>query len=203
MAEQTVQDVRSLVLGGGVKAKRQALYIERFGGWFNLQELYGHERGRVLQEAVSQKTKAVNVEVMYAGLVVQSLRYPHPDAAPPYPEAPVAPDATAPTEEQEAYEKALAQYQEDVAKWAVYPGLHDEARGIDNPPHPQAGEKVFNAADRDAFSQNTPGQIIEEIAKPSFVLSGFNPEDIDEKKANLKPTVISSSATILPIDSTS
>src|SRR5579872_848783 len=97
-------DVRSLVLSGGVKAKRQPLYVERLGGWFNIQELYEDEKSSVLQAALEQKTGKVNIGVMYAGLVVHSLRYPHPDAAPQEPVKPVAPLPPTTKEEEATYE---------------------------------------------------------------------------------------------------
>src|SRR5579872_1066233 len=93
-------DIRSLVLSGGVKAKRQPLYIERLGGWLNIQELYGDEKSSIIQAALEQKTGKVNLGVMYAGLVVSSLRYPHPDAAPQEPVAPAKPDEATATEEE-------------------------------------------------------------------------------------------------------
>lgn len=180
-------DIRSLVLSGGVKAKRQPLYIERLGGWLNIQELYGDEKSSIIQAALEQKTGKVNLGVMYAGLVVSSLRYPHPDAAPQEPVAPPEPEN--PTEEEkEAYDKALVKYQQALADFQhPYP--------LD---HPHAGEKVFKPADRDAMNQVLPGQVIEQIAEPAFVLSGFKKDEIDQKKVSLRPTVIDSMITSLP-----
>lgn len=186
-------DVRQLVLSGGVKAKRQPLYVERLGGWFNIQELYGDERARVLQDAVEQKTGRVNLGVLYAGILVQTLRYPASDVAP---SAPVAPDplqGTSTETEQEAYDKALAKYQADsIAFQEPYPT-----------DHPHAGEKVFDPKDRDAMNASLPGEVISLIVEPSFVLSGFKKDDVAEKKDFFaqKPAGASSTTTSSPSDS--
>jgi hypothetical protein len=201
-AQPIYPDVRSLVLGGNVKAKRQAIYVERLGGWLNIQELYGDERAAVLQASIDQKTGRANIGVLYAGLDVYSLRYPHPDFAPAKPVPPVEPGPEATTDELKAYQEALAQYDLDVKWYPLYPGLVDTELGINNPPHPHAGERIFNPKDRDAFNTTCPGQIIEEIAKPAFLLSGFRKEDIDEKKASLSRTVVDGTITPSPSDST-
>jgi hypothetical protein len=46
-----------------------------------------------------------------------------------------------------------------------------------------------------------PGQVIDEIAEPAFKLSGFKKDDVDEKKVDLKRTVVDSTITSLPSDS--
>ncbi len=185
------QDIRALVLSGGVKPKSQAVYVERLGGWFNIRELYGDERAAVLQAAVTQKTGAVNLGVLYAGLVVQSLRYPHPDAPP---QTPVAPDplqGSPSPEEQEKYDAAEAKYLQAVADFQ-HPYPTD---------HPHAGELVFNPTDRDAMNQQLPGQVIEQIAQPAFSLSGLKKEDVEEKKASLNRTIVDGTITTLPTSS--
>jgi hypothetical protein len=190
-AQQDFSDIRALVLGGSVQPKQQALYVERLGGWLNIRELYGDERARVLQDAVVQKTGAVNLGILYAGLVVQSLRYPHPDAAPSEPVAPDPLPENASPDEEKAYEEAMSAYRQALADYQhPYPMAH-----------PHAGEKVFKAADRDAMHAALPGQIEEQIAQPAFALSGFKKEDVAEKKASLNATVIDGTATTLPLSS--
>lgn len=184
------QDIRSLVLGGGVPARKQAIYVERLGGWLNVHELYGDERARVLQDAMVQKTGTINLGALYAGLVVQALHYPHPAAAPQAPVAPVKPDGTLAPEVEAAYAKAIADYQQALADYQ-HPYPTD---------HPHAGEKVFQPADRDQLNQMLPGDIIEQIAQPAFALSGLKKEDVESKKDFFSPTTaaIASTTTTSP-----
>lgn len=185
------QDVRSLVLSGGVKPKQQAIYVERLGGWFNIRELYGDERARVLQDAVTQKTGAVNLGILYAGLLVHSLRYPSPDVSPVEPTPPEPLQGNSSPEDQEKYDQAEVKYLQAVEDYK-HPYPTD---------HPHAGEKVFQPTDRDAMNQALPGQVIEQIAQPAFSLSGLKKEDVEEKKASLNRTIIDGTITPLPTDS--
>lgn len=193
------QDVRSLVLSGGIKAKRQAVYVEELGGWLNIQQLYANEKAALLQAATNIKTKTVDLNTLYAGLTVASLRYPHPECPPVEPQEPIAPSEfdpagnprPIPPDEEEKYQASQQKYVKDVADFAhPYP--------LD---HPHAGEKVFNPVERDMVSQMLPSSVLDAIAEPAFVLSGFKKDDVNEKKANLKPTVIDSTTTILPSSS--
>lgn len=185
------QDVRSLVLSGGVKPKQQAIYIERLGGWFNIRELYGDERARVLQDAVTQKTGAVNLGILYAGLLVHSLRYPSPDVPPQEPTPPEPLKTGASPEDEEKYEAAYVKYLQAVEDYK-HPYTTD---------HPHAGEKVFQPTDRDAMNSALPGQVIEQIAQPAFSLSGLKKEDVEEKKASLNRTIVDGTITPLPTSS--
>ena len=183
--EEQYQDIRSLVLSGGVKPKAQAVYVDRLGGWLNIRELYGDERARVLQDAVAQKTGAVNLGVLYAGLVVQSLRYPHPDVPPVAPTPPDPLQGNPSPEDQGKYDQAEVKYLQAVEDYK-HPYPTD---------HPRAGEKVFQPTDRDAMNQALPGQVIEQIAQPAFSLSGLKKEDVEEKKASLNRTTVDGTIT--------
>ncbi len=202
LSQPQYQDVRSLVLGGGVRPKKQAVYVEELGGWFNIQQLYANEKSALLQAATNMKTKTADLNVLYAGLTVMSLRYPHPEAAPTEPVEPNAPTGFDPAgnprpispDEEEAYQEARQKYLRDLADFQhPYP--------LD---HPKAGEKVFNPLDRDAMSQNMPAPIQDLIAEPAFVLSGFKKNDVEEKKDffEAKAGVVDSTITGLPASST-
>ena len=176
-------DVRDMVLSGQVHAKKQAVYLDRLGGWFTLQELMGDEKGDVLNNSIDQKTGRVNIKLMYAELFIRSLRYPVQDGEAPQPiePAPLGVDQTT-DKEQAAYDKALAKYQRDVEA-STHPYTTD---------HPRAGELVFKPLDRDAVNLHTPGEILERVAETAMVLNGLSKSDLEEKKATLNGTVIDS-----------
>ncbi len=193
------QDVRSLVLSGGVRPKKQAVYVEELGGWFNIQQLMANEKAAVLQAATNIKTKTADLNILYAGLTVYSLRYPSPDAAPQAPIEPVAPSGfdpggnprPIPPDEEEKYQEARQKYLKDLADFQhAYP--------LD---HPHAGERVFNPIERDTVSQMLPSPVLDAIAEPAFTLSGFKKEEIEDKKDFFGKTVVDSTITGLPVNS--
>lgn len=184
----TFIDVRQLVLNGEVKPLREAIYLPRLGGWFNIVELYGDERSDVMQNAMNMTTGKLNLKALYAGLAVMSLTYPHPDAKPSEPVAPEPPPDFSPDED-------FVKYQEDLKKY--YKALAD----FQNPypmNHPKAGERVFQPTDRAAFGKIIPGGIQEEIGAPAFRLSGFSQADLEEEKKDSTRTINSTSSMLLP-----
>lgn len=190
------QDVRTLTLGGNLRAKKQAVYVEELGGWMNIQQLYADEKAAVLQAATNVKTKSVDFRTLYGGLYVYSLRYPHPEAAPIAPVEPVAPSdfdeggnkRPISPEEEEKYQEARQIYLKALADFQ-HPYPMD---------HPQAGELVFKPVERDMVTQTTPSPILDAIAEPAFTLSGFKKEEIAEKKAFFGKTVEGSMTTGSP-----
>jgi hypothetical protein len=193
-------DIRSFVLSGNVEPIRQAIFVQRIGGWYNVQELMADERATVLQAAINQETGKLIFPVLYPALVVYCLRYPRPDTLPPEPVLPEKPEPIgedASEQDRLAYEAAvvqykaaLAQYKIDVARYATYPGLGN------NPPHPRGGDRVFDPKDREAVARQLPGNVIEEIAMPAFMLAGLDQAEVEEEKKDLKSTPTSTTATV-------
>ncbi len=178
-------DVREYVLNRQVKVKQQAVYLERLGGWFTIRELMGDEKGEVLNNSINQKTGRVDIKVMYAELFVRSLHYPDPDCPP---EQPIKPDPIPDNfseRDQAKYDKSLAQYNRDKQA-LTHPYTYD---------HPHAGELVFQPLDRDAMNKAMPGEVLELVAEPAMALNGFNKEDLEDEKKDLRGTVIDSTLT--------
>lgn len=76
-------DIRQKVLSGEIKPKRKAIYVEALGGWLMLQEPMADKRAQMIQSALNVTTKQMKLDVLYPALIVNMLRYPHPDTAPP------------------------------------------------------------------------------------------------------------------------
>jgi hypothetical protein len=76
------EDLRAKILNGGIKTNRKAVYIERLGGWVMAEEPMADKLAEIMQSSVDIKTKKTNIAVLFTGLIVHGLRYPHPDAAP-------------------------------------------------------------------------------------------------------------------------
>ena len=193
------RDVRDFVLKSNVRPKRQPVYIEELGGWFTLQQLMANEKSALLQAATNIKTKTVDLNVLYAGLAVLSLRYPHPDSAPTQPVEPVAPAGIDPAgnprpippDEEEKYQEARQKYLKDIADFQhAYP--------VD---HPKAGQLVFDPKDRDLVAQNLPSSVQDAITEPAQLLSGLQKKDLEERKDFFGKTVVDSTSTSLPTSS--
>ena len=202
MSDTTFFDVRTAVMNGDVKVRNEAIFVDRLGGWLNIQELYADKKSMVLQSAVNQKSGKVDLNVLYAGLSVLSLRYPAPGVLP---KAPVLPEAVADMaseEDKTKYEQEMDKYNAAVALLQTYkdtyPGYADETGNVKVFAHPKAGEQIFTWLDRDMFATRLPGGILEEVATPAFALSGFSQEDLDEKKVSSAPTVASTTTTPSP-----
>jgi hypothetical protein len=199
LSQPQYQDVRSLVLGGNVRPKKQAVYIEELGGWYNVQQLYANQKAAVLQAATNIKTKTADFNIISAGLAVASLRYPHPEAAPQEPVEPVAPPTIdengeprlVSPDEEEAYQEARQKYLKELADFAhPYP--------LD---HPKAGELVFNPLDRDMVAQQLPSPVMDAISEPAMALSGMTKDKLEEKKDFFGRTVVDSTTTSSPTSS--
>ena len=205
MSDTTFFDVRAAVMNGDVKVRNEAIFVDRLGGWLNIQELYADKKSMVLQSAVNQKSGKVDLNVLYAGLSVLSLRYPAPGVTPKAPVLPETLPATASEEDKAKYEQEMNTYKAAVALLQsykdTYPGYADEQDNVKVFAHPKAGEQIFGWVDRDMFATKLPGGILEEVATPAFALSGFSQEDLDEKKVSSAPTVVSSTTTPSPTSS--
>lgn len=181
-------DIRDLVLRGGIKPNEEAIYVERLGGWLNIRELMSNEKSQVMQQAVNQKTGTVDLDVLNAGIAVRSLRYPAPGVQPKPAVEPEQPADNASDEDKAKYEKDVQAYQAQLAllaQYAVsYPGVSDATGSVAVFPHPKAGQLIFQLTDRDAFSKALPGAVLEEIAAPAMVLSGFG-QDVVKKTGSV------------------
>lgn len=149
---------------------QKPFYVERWEKWVTVRELTGEQRSELMERCTTRKgTEAkVNLKLFSGLLVMLSVRYPNP-------EFPPSPD--------HLHEKE-------------FPGLKNEQGEYLIPPHPKAGQPIFNESQVGPLLQS-PGSILDDLGKPAMELSGMSEKDLEEKKDTSDPTIVESNGFII------